>query len=64
VSTDGVERVIPADSVVVALGMKPDATLAEELKAIHGDVRIVGDSSAVGDALAASRAGYELGLSI
>jgi NADPH-dependent 2,4-dienoyl-CoA reductase/sulfur reductase-like enzyme len=64
VSTDGVERVIPADSVVVALGMKPDAGFAEELKSVHDDVRIVGDAAAVGDALAASRAGYELGLSL
>jgi 2,4-dienoyl-CoA reductase (NADPH2) len=64
VETDGVERVIPADSVVVALGMKPDAAFAEELKSVHDDVRVVGDSAAVGDALAASRAGSELGLSI
>ncbi|QAY71161.1 FAD-dependent oxidoreductase [Xylanimonas protaetiae] len=63
VEVGGTARFLPCDTVVVALGMTPDAGLAEQLRAV-ADVRVVGDADEVGDALQASRNGYTCGLSI
>jgi 2,4-dienoyl-CoA reductase-like NADH-dependent reductase (Old Yellow Enzyme family)/thioredoxin reductase len=45
---DGAERTVPAETVVVAGGVRPDASLADELTAAGLDVRLVGDAGDVG----------------
>jgi 2,4-dienoyl-CoA reductase-like NADH-dependent reductase (Old Yellow Enzyme family)/thioredoxin reductase len=63
VTQNGVERVLPCDTVVLALGMTPDEG---ELAAIEqiADVRLVGDVVKPADALEASRDGFVCGLTL
>ena len=59
----GSQLTIPCDSVVLALGMKADVKLYEQIKDLT-EVKIVGDADVVSDALEASRAGFACGISI
>jgi thioredoxin reductase len=59
-----VEREIPADTVVIAVGSKPNNSLAEELKAAGYDVKVIGDASSIGIVMDATSQGYEAGRNV
>lgn len=61
-SADGT-RVLPCDTVVLALGMTPDVDRLDSLRNI-ADVRVIGDAAEASDALVASREGFRCGLSL
>ncbi len=44
VSVNGVERRVPADTVVLCIGSRPEAALAEELRSLSLEFKIVGDA--------------------
>ena len=56
-----VNEEIPADTVVLAIGRVPDITLANELKEVGIDVKVIGDALKPGLAGAAIREGYLVG---
>ena len=55
------EKTLPADAVILALGSRPDATLAEELEAAGIEAYRIGSALQDGTIVVASRQGYELG---
>ena len=57
-------KTIPADHVLVAIGLAPCRSLAEELKAIGKQVTVVGDCSKVGKIYDAIHSGYKAGLRV
>jgi 2,4-dienoyl-CoA reductase (NADPH2) len=61
---DGREEIIPADTVVLALGVKSENYLAEVLKGKIGEVYLIGDASKPRTALEAIREGFLTGLQI
>ncbi len=52
---DGETFEIPAKTVVLAFGYKPDHTLAEEIKDVCADVKVIGGSVKTSTALDATR---------
>jgi pyruvate/2-oxoglutarate dehydrogenase complex dihydrolipoamide dehydrogenase (E3) component len=71
ITDDGVQvntaqgsETLPADTVVIALGMKPNSAQSDAFKGIAAEYHVIGDAKEVSDALRASREGYALGLSI
>lgn len=52
---------LPADTVIIAVGSKPNNKLADELKAAGYDVKIVGDAGKVGTVMDAVAEGYDIG---
>ena len=54
----------PADAVVIASGVHPDSSVAQQLADDGFEVRIVGDASSVGYIEGAIRSGYEAGRAI
>jgi NADPH-dependent 2,4-dienoyl-CoA reductase/sulfur reductase-like enzyme len=54
----------PADAVVIASGVHPDSSVAQQLTDDGFEVRIVGDASSVGYIEGAIRSGYEAGRAI
>ncbi|NLJ93932.1 MAG: FAD-dependent oxidoreductase [Clostridiaceae bacterium] len=59
VTSDGVEIILEADTIVTAFGMKPNRTIADKIQAkYHNKTRIVGDSEAVGQVGTAVRGGF------
>lgn len=61
---DGKGKILPADTVVLALGAVPDRELVEKLIGRGISLYIVGDCAQVGDALDAIREGFRIGNSI
>ena len=57
-------KTIPADHVLVAIGLAPCRSLAEELKAMGKQVTVVGDCSKVGKIYDAIHSGYKAGLRV
>jgi 2,4-dienoyl-CoA reductase (NADPH2) len=57
-------EIIPADSIVIAAGAKPENSLADEIRALGKDVYIIGDANGPRNALDAIREGFMAGLSI
>ncbi len=55
---------IPADTVVVGLGYKPNNKFAEELKKDYDNVIIIGGAVKTSNALVAIKEGFNLGMSI
>ncbi len=55
---------IPAETVVLALGYKPDNGLAEELKAVYPDVRVIGGAVKTSNALTAIHEGFHTGFNL
>lgn len=55
---------IPADTVVIAVGSRPDTQFAKELQEAGYDVRIIGDAEKVGLAGEAVAQGFALGRSL
>lgn len=56
-----IDQEIPADTVVIAVGSKPNNILAEELKSAGYDVKVIGDASSIGIVMDATSQGYEAG---
>lgn len=53
-----------ADTVVIAIGRKPENSLADALKQEGFDVRVIGDAGGIGKCLDATTAGYNVGREI
>jgi 2,4-dienoyl-CoA reductase-like NADH-dependent reductase (Old Yellow Enzyme family)/thioredoxin reductase len=58
------QQTLPADTVVIALGYRPNNKLAEELSAIHGNVIVVGGAVKTSNAMVAINDGFNAGLSL
>lgn len=62
---DGSTELLPADTVINALGMKPTTELVDELKAkYHTKTRVVGDSAKMGKIGTAVRTGFFAAMSL
>jgi len=55
---------IPADTVVLGFGYKPNNTLVDKLKEISNNVIVIGGAKKTGTALVAIREGFDAGISI
>lgn len=55
---------IPAQTVVLAVGYKPNNKLAEELKSVHNNVVVIGGAVKTSNALVASKEGFDAGMNI
>lgn len=55
---------IPADTVVLALGYKPERQLAENIKRIHDHVIVIGGAVKTSNALVAVREGFDAGMKL
>ena len=64
VEKDGVTQTLPFDQVVLALGLMPNNSIAEELKGIVETVVVAGDARVIKKALEATRDGFVAGLSV
>ncbi len=58
------EFAIPADTVVLAIGSRPNNALKDGLEAAGLSVKTVGDAQKVGNVMAATAMGFELGRSL
>jgi len=61
ISSDGEERTIDADSILLASGVVPDGRLAEALAGLDCEVHRIGDSDAVGYIEGAMLSGAQIG---
>ncbi len=57
----GAEKTVPADAVVLSLGMRPNNELADVLKAKGYETYVIGDAVKVGKIAPATRGGFEIG---
>ncbi|MDR1132203.1 MAG: acetoacetate decarboxylase family protein [Oscillospiraceae bacterium] len=57
----GEAKTVPADAVVLSLGMRPDRALADALKEKGCQVHVIGDARKIGKIAAATRGGFETG---
>jgi 2,4-dienoyl-CoA reductase (NADPH2) len=57
-------EIIPADSIIIAAGAKPENSLADEIRAMGKDIYIIGDANGPRKALDAIREGFMAGLKI
>ncbi len=55
---------LPAETVVLALGYKPNNGLTEELKEIHENVITIGGALKTGNALVAIKEGFDVGINL
>jgi 2,4-dienoyl-CoA reductase (NADPH2) len=55
------EMELPADTVVLAIGTKPENKLAEELISAGFDVKVIGDAGKAGTVMEAVEQGFEAG---
>ncbi len=55
---------IPAETVVLALGYKPNNKLSEELQSVHNHVITIAGAVKTSNALVAAREGFDTGMSI
>ena len=62
-NSDG-QLTIPADTVVLALGYKPNNRLAEELQTVHNHVITIAGAIKTSNALIATKEGFDAGLSL
>jgi NADPH-dependent 2,4-dienoyl-CoA reductase/sulfur reductase-like enzyme len=58
---DGKGKILPADTVVLALGATPEKGLLEKLVGKNFPLYVVGDCAGVGDALSAIQEGFRIG---
>ena len=63
VEQDGAVRVLPCDTVVIALGMTPDTDALAAIRQV-AEVVVVGDAVEASDGLKASREGFACGLTL
>jgi 2,4-dienoyl-CoA reductase (NADPH2) len=64
IEKDGSRDLLPADTVVIAAGSRPENKLAEELEGLVPEIHIVGDALSPRNALEAIREGLLAGLRI
>lgn len=64
VETPSGVKELPCDSVVLAMGYKPNNSLAEELKEAGVNVHVIAGAVKTSNALVANREGLELGMSL
>lgn len=64
VETPEGQKELPCDSVVVAMGYKPNATLADELEAANIHVHKIAGAVKTSNALIANKEGFELGMKL
>lgn len=55
---------VGAETVVLALGYKPNNKLSEELKLVHNNVVVIGGAVKTSNALVASKEGFDAGMNI
>jgi pyruvate/2-oxoglutarate dehydrogenase complex dihydrolipoamide dehydrogenase (E3) component len=55
---------IPADTVVLAVGVRSNRVLMEELRDVAAELHVIGDAEQPGNAAMAIRRGFELGSSV
>lgn len=61
---NGIETAIPADTVILAVGSRPNNKLADDLKAAGCKVKVIGDADKVGLVMDAVSQGYEAGANL
>lgn len=64
VEKDGTERLLPADTIVIAAGSEADTSLAEELKGKVKELHLIGNANLPGKAFEAFREGMEVAFQI
>ena len=64
VESEGAERTLTADTVVLAIGSNPVNALAEALSSKGLSVRVIGDAGGVSNVLKATAEGYETALAL
>ena len=64
IEQNGTVMELPADTVVLATGSKPNIDLVTQIETGGYDVKVIGDAVAIGTVMEAVRAGYELGKSL
>ncbi len=64
VEVDGAERTLEADTIVMAVGLRPRASMAAELQAAGQTVYVIGDERRVGTILTSVWDGFEVGNNI
>lgn len=62
VDAEGKEVFIPADTVVMAIGMRPRAAAAEALRDCASEFRKIGNCVKIGQVMDSMRAGYDAGM--
>ena len=63
-SKDGQKQIVPADTVVVATGSKPDKTLYDALQGKMAGLYLVGDAAAPRSIFEAVEEGFNAGLTV
>lgn len=61
---DGAEHTVPADTVILAVGMKPRAAEAESYRGCAGDFRKIGDCVKVGNVKVVTRAAFDAAMAL
>ncbi|MFZ0529406.1 MAG: FAD-dependent oxidoreductase [Propionicimonas sp.] len=64
IEQSGSTRSLPCDTVVLALGMIPDLTQLDAIRATGAEVKVIGDATEASDGLKASREGFACGLAL
>ena len=63
-SPDGQEHLLPADTVLIATGMKANRAMLDRWEALVPDLRVVGDCEHAARIMEATRSGYCAGHTI
>lgn len=61
---ENVERLVPANTIVLAAGSRPEASLVEALKGKVSEVHVIGDARKVRHALDATTEGYNVAMTL
>lgn len=62
--TNGCTSILPAQSVVLAFGYRPDHSLADELQAFGKQVHVIAGAVKTSNALVATREGFDVGVAL
>ncbi len=64
VDKDGVEHTVPADTIILAVGMKSRSAEAESYRGCAGDFRKIGDCVKVGNVKTVTRAAFDAAMAL
>ena len=64
IESDQGRQTLPADNVIIAVGDRPNALLADQIQDLCDEVITIGDAQGVGSVLEAVRTGYVAGKTI
>jgi pyruvate/2-oxoglutarate dehydrogenase complex dihydrolipoamide dehydrogenase (E3) component len=64
IGKDGKARLLKADTVITAFGLKPDTKVIEELAGVVQDTYIIGDSNRVSNIAAANTDAFNIAVEI